>query len=201
MLHSSPTFSVYTGCMFSSKTTAMLMALERFKYQNKRIIAFKPAIDDRYGKDEIVSHSGWRHPAICVKDATEVLQHLSNAAERPDVVAVDELFMINGIADVLIWLFQNGFSIVAATIDLSAQGKAWCEVEKVLPWATKIEKCVAVCTVCGRDAAYTHKKQVSDETSCDQKIVVGGADVYEPRCAFHHPFVMNHAVISAMYRE
>lgn len=187
MTSNNPQFIIFCGPMFSSKTTELLMALERFKYQNKRIMAFKPAIDDRYGTSEIVSHSGWKHPAICIRSAAEVLQHLTDANERPDVVAVDELFMINGIADVLIWLFQSGFTIVAATIDLSAQGKAWREVEKVLPWATKIEKCSAVCTVCDRDAAYTYKKQINDdEVGVDLKITVGGADLYEPRCFQHH---------------
>lgn len=188
MTPNNPTFTVFAGPMFSSKTTGLLMMLERFKYQNKRIMAFKPALDDRYGTNEIVSHGGWKHPAICIKDVTEMLKYLADAPERPDIIAIDELFMITGIADVLIWLFQSGFTIVAATIDVSAMGKAFREVERVLPWATRIEKCAAVCTVCGRDAYYTHKKQVNNDeiVDGDLKITVGGSDLYEPRCFQHH---------------
>ena len=55
----------------------------------------------------------------------------------------------------------------------------------MLPWATKIEKCPAVCPVCGRDAYYTYKKNDDGE-----EIAVGGAELYEPRCFEHHP-IMN----------
>jgi len=181
-----PTLTVFTGCMFSSKTTSLLLALERFKHQKKRIMVFKPAIDQRYSESEVVSHSGWRHSATTVKEGADILGALAEVEGSPDVVAVDEAFMIPGIAEVLIWLYKSGISVVVSTLDLSATGKAFHEVEKLLPWATHIEKCAAVCTECGRDAFYTHKKFVSGE-----EIEVGGAELYEPRCFRHVPFIFN----------
>ena len=50
-----------------------------------------------------------------------------------------------------------------------------------LPYATRVEKCAAVCTVCGSDAPYTHRK-----VKGEQEIAVGGAEMYEPRCWRHH---------------
>jgi thymidine kinase len=86
------------------------------------------------------------------------------------------------VAGVLTWLYRTGIDVVVSTLDISATGKPFHEVEKLLPWATHIEKCSAVCTQCGRDAFYTHKKQVSS----DDEIEVGGAEMYEPRCSRHH---------------
>jgi thymidine kinase len=55
-----------------------------------------------------------------------------------------------------------------------------------MPYATKIEKCSAVCPVCGKDAYYTAKL-----SNNDLEIEVGGKSLYEPRCFRHHPIMCN----------
>lgn len=185
-----PTFQVYVGPMFSSKTTALFLELERFKHQHKKIVAFKPVIDDRYHAIDIVTHGGWTYPAIGVKAGVDIIESLSEMPQQPDVVAVDEAFMIPGIAEVLIWLYRNGINVVVSTLDISATGKPFHEVEKMLAWATYVEKCCAVCTICGNDAHFSHKKNESDP-----EIKVGGAELYEPRCALHHPCILNQEVL------
>ena len=181
-----PEFRVLTGPMFSSKTTRLLMEIERFKRQDKRIAVFKPMIDDRYSKADIVTHMGWHLPAIAVQQGSDIIKFLADSDQNYDVIVVDELFMISGIAEVLIWLFRNGFTVIVASLDLSSSGKAFKEVEKILPWATYVKKCPAVCTVCGKDAFYTHKKQ-----NDDKEISVGGENMYEPRCFTHHLVINN----------
>lgn len=166
------------------------MTLERFKHQHKRISVFKPSMDDRYGSADVVSHSGWSTPAITVKTGADILEALAQMPDEPHVVAVDEAFMIPDVAEVLVWLYRNGITIVAATLDISATGKPFHEVEKMLAWATYVEKCSAICAVCGADAYYTHKKLVDD----DAEIQVGGAEIYEPRCSSHHPFIMKNMI-------
>jgi thymidine kinase len=169
----------------SSKTSSLLHALERFKYQNRSVAAFKPMIDDRYAELAIVSHNGFRCPAKAISEGSDIIKYLSSpGVTQPDVIAVDEAFMIPGIAETLNWLYRNGFTIVVSTLDISATGKVFKEIEAMLPWATKIEKCTAVCTVCGDDAHYTHRKVASEA-----EISVGGAETYEPRCLTHHVIV------------
>ena len=53
-----PRFEVFTGPMFGGKTTRLLSALERYQYQNKNLILFKPKIDVRYSKNDVITHSG-----------------------------------------------------------------------------------------------------------------------------------------------
>lgn len=176
-----PTLTVYCGPMFSGKTTRLLSDLERFKLQRKRCAAFKPLQDSRCGINDIVSHSGWRHAATTVEAGACLIDALTRLEDMPDVVAVDEAFMIPGIAGVVAWLYSSGITVVVSTLDLSYACKPFREVEQLMPLATRVEKCAAVCAVCGRDAFYTHKKQVSGE-----EIEVGGSELYEPRCFSHH---------------
>jgi thymidine kinase len=175
-----PYFIVFTGPMFGSKTTKMLAAIERASYQNKKVIAFKPKMDNRYSEGEIVTHTGMKFTARNINSGAEILQK----AEDYDVIAVDEAFMIDGVADVLVKLFKKGKSIIVSSIQLSATGQVFEEIRDILPWATKIEICPAVCPRSGADAYYTvRKKEIAKE------IEVGGSDIYEPRAWTHTSFM------------
>ena len=179
-----PEFIIFTGPMFGSKTTRLLAALDRYAYQNKDIIAFKPVMDSRYSNIEICTHSGGRFPAQGVSNGIDVAEFLSNARLDYDVIAVDEAFMIDGIADILLNLFREGKTIIISSLQLSASGKVFEEIRDMMPWATKIEICPAVCPVTGRDAYYTHRK-----VEGLNEIAVGGADMYEPRCWEYHTYM------------
>ena len=177
-----PKFIIFTGPMFGSKTTRLVAAVDRYRYQNRSIAVFKPQMDTRYASTMITTHAGAKLEATCVNTGDDIVTHVLNM-DSCDVVAVDEAFMIPGASWVLIDLFKKGKTIVVSSLDLSATGKAFDEVEAMFPWATHIEKCPAVCTVCGQDAYYTHKK-VEDIA----EITVGGAELYEPRCWQHHSY-------------
>ncbi len=174
-----PEFIIYTGPMFGTKTTRMLIELDRALYRGQSVVACKPVIDGRYATVEIVTHGGLRFPATKVTEAWQ-LRHI---ALEHDVIGVDEAFMIEGCADVLIDLYKEGKTVVVSSVQLSAQGQPFEEVVRMMPWATRIEVCPAVCPLTGLDAYFTVRKDGGGTT-----IEVGGADLYEPRAWGHTPF-------------
>ena len=165
--------------MFGGKTSRMLSQLERAKYQKKVIKLFKPNIDTRYSAKSVVSHNGNRWESIVIDKGQEIYDHLGKA----DVIAVDEAFMISGVADVLIDLHKKGKQIYVSSLQLSAKGMPFEEMNKLFPFATKIEVCPAVC-YCGQDAYYTISLSENENT-----IQVGGKESYEPRCKEHTSFM------------
>ena len=167
-----PEFIVFTGPMFGSKTTKMLSVLERCSYQHRKVIAFKPKMDDRYAEEEICTHAGLKYPAVTVSSGEDILVKSVDY----DVIGVDEAFMIDGSADALISLFRQGKTIVISSIQMSASGNIFSEIKEILPWATRVEVCPAVCVQTGDNAYYTVRK--IDSLS---EIEVGGVDMYEPR--------------------
>ena len=180
-----PEFIIFTGPMFGSKTTKMLASVDRYRYQNKTVVAFKPVMDNRYSELEIRTHSGAHIPAVGVNTGADMVQYVCDKMlSDVDVVVVDEAFMIEGSASALVDLFRSGISVVVSSLQLSASGNVFEEVRDMMPWATKIEVCPAVCPITGRDAYYTHRKLDGLE-----EIAVGGADMYEPRCWEHHSYV------------
>lgn len=184
MLYRDPVFKIFTGPMFGSKTTQMLACVDRYRYQNKGVIAFKPKMDDRYEKEKIQTHSGLSIDAICVNSGKELLEKVRGSDKKVNVVAVDEAFMIAGVASSLISLYRSGISVVVASIQMSFLGNPFHEIKEMLPWATHISVCPAVCPKTGADAYYTYKKD------CDKNEVdVGGSEMYEPRCLTQHDLI------------
>tara|TARA_R100000664_G_C2759498_1_gene149367 strand:- start:692 stop:1261 length:570 start_codon:yes stop_codon:yes gene_type:complete len=179
-----PEFIIFTGPMFGAKTSRLLSTIDRFSYQNRSVISFKPKIDRRYSETSITTHNGISIDALSVSTGEEIISKVSLLEDDADVIAIDEAFMIDGCAQAALSLFRQGKTIVVSSLQLSATGNVFTEVRDMMPWATKIEVCPAVCTVSGHDAYYTHKKV--DNLA---EITVGGSDLYEPRCWKHHSFM------------
>ena len=73
-----PEFIVFTGPMFGSKTTRLMAVVDRYSHQNKKIIAFKPIMDDRYSNVEIQTHSGARIEAVGINTGKDLISHIEN---------------------------------------------------------------------------------------------------------------------------
>ena len=67
---------VIFGSMFSGKTEELILRLRRAQFANQKILLIKPKVDDRYHKENVVSHQGNSFDAICVKNALEILRDL-----------------------------------------------------------------------------------------------------------------------------
>tara|TARA_Y100001970_G_scaffold271481_1_gene366841 strand:- start:8813 stop:9379 length:567 start_codon:yes stop_codon:yes gene_type:complete len=180
-------FVMFVGPMFGGKTTKLLSAIDRYKYQGRKIIAFKPNVDERYSKEEIVTHWGHKLNANRIASGNDILEILESTPRHNreilshTVIAVDEAFMIPDVGSVLVNLFRQGHPILVSSLQLSSDFTSYKEVQCMLPFATKIEVCPAVCSSCGADAYYT--KKIGGRS--DHKIEVGGAEMYQPKCLMH----------------
>ena len=189
---------LYTGPMFSSKTTKLLMEADKRQYQKQKIVSFKSRMDDRYSVfGEIVTHNFNKLPAHLVSTGDEIINKIVELEDISDIdtVIIDELFLIAGGADACVKLFKKGYNVIIASIDLSFTGEPFEEVKNVMPYCTKIEKCTSVCNVCQKDARYTYKKNsvkhvesFESDRSIEQ-IQVGGSELYEARCQLHHNYM------------
>ena len=181
-----PQFIIYTGPMFGSKTTRLLGDIDRFSRKGKNVLSFKAKRDIRYEKDKICSHNGGSCYAYCINTSEELYKIYEeiNGYEKVDVIAVDEAFMIPGISSVLISLYQKGVTIIISSIQLDANEKPFESIRDMMPWATKVEICSAVCSKCDQDAYFT--EALFDIHNATQEEKVGAGAMYEPRCMKHY---------------
>jgi thymidine kinase len=165
---------VIVGSMYSGKTEELIRRLRRAQIARQKVEIFKPAIDDRYAQDQIVSHSDLRIPSRAVRTAEEVLAH----AHEAQVIGIDEgQFLGPGLVSVCEQLARQGKRVIVAGLDQDYAGRPFEPMPELLAVAEYITKTLAICMVCGAPANRTYRK-----VERPGRVVVGGADLYEARC-------------------
>jgi thymidine kinase len=163
------------GPMFSGKSEELIRRLRRAVIARKRVQVFKPALDNRYSENEIVSHGDLRMRSEVVNDASEILQKLD---WRTQVVGVDESnFFGPDLIDVAQQLADSGKQVIIAGLDTDYMGRPFAPMPDLLAVAESITKMLAICMRCGNPAKHTQRLIESNDL-----IVVGAAGMYEARC-------------------
>ncbi|HLW75660.1 MAG TPA: thymidine kinase [Bryobacteraceae bacterium] len=166
---------VVCGPMFSGKSEELIRRLRRARIARKRVQVFKPAIDDRYALDEIVSHGDQRMKSEVVAAAEEIAARVD---PRTQVVGIDESnFFGAGLADLASHLADNGKQVIISGLDTDYLGRPFSPMPDLLCIAETITKMLAVCMRCGNPAKHTQRLVESTDL-----IVVGAAGMYEARC-------------------
>ncbi|KDE94478.1 MULTISPECIES: thymidine kinase [Staphylococcus] len=174
-----------TGSMFSGKSEELIRRLRRGIYAKQKVIVFKPAIDDRYHKEKVVSHDGNEIEAINISTSREILnQDLDNV----DVIGIDEVQFFDGeIVNIVEQLAKNGHRVVVAGLDMDFRGEPFEPMPKLLAVSEQVTKLQAVCAVCGSPSSRTQRLINGEPAKIDDPIILVGAnESYEPRCRAHH---------------
>ena len=170
---------IHTGSMFSGKTSSLEKDIKRFKIAGYKTLAFKPAIDSRYAKNEIVTHDLTSINAILVKDINEIKEYCSEI--KPEVIAIDEVQFLNGPVELIVETINeflgNDCTVIVAGLDIDFTGKPFEVVKELMPISDYLYKHHAVCAKCGTDAWISHRK-----TQDVERIKIGTANEYEPLC-------------------
>jgi len=181
--------------MFSGKSEEMIRRLRRAEIAGQRVTIFKPAIDDRYDVDDIVSHAGIRMRAVPVSSVPELLIRARDA----EVVGIDEVqFFEPSVVEAALELADGGARVVAAGLDQDFRRLPFGPMPALLTHAEFVDKLQAVCHRCGGPATTTqrlvngHPAPYSGET-----VVVGAAEQYEARCRDCHEAGVDAAVVAA----
>jgi len=184
-LHKEGWIEVICGPMFAGKTEELLRRVNRLEYAKINYCIFKPAIDDRYVLEEVVSHNGIGKEAIVVNDAQEILRHIDHNVQA---VAIDEVqFFDAHIVDVCEYLANNGLRVIVNGLDMDFRGEPFAIMTQLLARAEFITKLTAICMQCG--AAATRTQRLIDGQPArynDEIILVGAAESYEARCRHCH---------------
>ncbi len=166
---------VICGSMFSGKTEELMRLIKRAEFARRPIQVFKPKIDDRYSKDQVASHDRNFTPAIVIRNAIEIYEHLEGKTE---VVAIDEgQFFDLELVDVCNELADRGIRVMVAGLDTNFRGEPFHPMPELMAVAETIHKLRAVCVVCG-EAALRTQRIVDDK----DEVLVGDSMSYEPRC-------------------
>ena len=166
---------VICGPMFSGKSEELIRRLRRAQIARQRVQIFKPALDNRFGTDTIVSHSSLTMEAEVVRSSDELI---SRVKDRTEVVGIDEVqFFDSGIVQVCEKLANMGKRVIVAGLDLDYRGVPFEPVPQIMAVAEYVTKTLAVCARCGAPASRSQRLVPGSE-----RIMVGAQEAYEARC-------------------
>ena len=169
---------VVCGSMFSGKTEELIRRLRRAKIAKQKVLIVKPAIDDRYETDFIVSHSEQKIASIAITKAEEILP----LAEDYQVIGIDEAqFFGPELVGICQDLADKGKRIIVAGLDQDYRGEPFEPMPQLLAVAEYITKTLAICMKCGSPANRT-QRIIKDS----ERVLVGAEGMYEARCRACH---------------
>ncbi|MFI2101857.1 thymidine kinase [Isoptericola sp. NPDC019693] len=176
---------VIAGPMFAGKTEELVRRVHRAQVARRGVLVVAHELDTRSGPGRVASHSGLAVPSRSVRAAAEIPALLTAGTE---LLAVDEAqFFGPDLVDVATELADAGVVVVVAGLSVTFDGRPFAPLPALMAVAESVTKLTAVCTVCGRDAAF-HVR--SGATPADDALAptpghVGGSESYEARCRRH----------------
>jgi thymidine kinase len=165
---------VVSGSMFSGKTEELIRRLKRAKIARQKVEIFKPAIDVRYSKSEVVSHDENSIRSTPVENSANILLYSNDV----DVIGIDEAqFFDMGLIEVANKLANMGIRVIIAGLDMDFKGTPFGPIPGLMAIADHVTKVHAICVRCGNIAQFSHR--LSDK---EQLVLLGEKDIYEPLC-------------------
>ena len=176
---------VITGPMFAGKTEELIRRIRRLQYAKQNIIVFKPAIDDRYASNEVVSHNDSRTQSINITKASEIMRYVTLDT---NVVAIDEIqFLDEEAVEICEYLADHGVRVIVSGLDRDFRGEPFSFMPKLLSIAEYVTKLSAICVKCHTPATRTQRIINGKPARYDDPIIlVGAKDSYEARCRYCH---------------
>lgn len=173
---------VVCGPMFSGKSEELIRRLRRAIIAKQHVAVFKPAIDDRYGIEQVRSHNGASIEAYPIRDVQLILQEI----EKHDynVVGLDEVqFFAPEIITIICLLVDKGLRVICAGLDLDFRGIPFGSMPTLLAIADEVTKFQAICTKCSSNAHFTQRLVNNMPAKFNDPIImVGAQEKYEARC-------------------
>jgi len=176
------TLEVFAGPMYAGKTSKLLQRVLWLNHQHKKVLVIKPASDNRYSEDTIVTHNQLSYPCVSFSEFSEIKDHYNIMPYNFNTVCLDEVQFMNTtqtLSGVEEWL-QNGVNVICVGLDQDSRGIPFETTSQLLGLAEKATKITTICNTCGKPATKTYRLKAQGD-----RVQVGSMGMYEPRCLEH----------------
>ncbi len=176
---------VITGPMYCGKSEELIRRLRRVKIAKQKVKVFKPVLDNRYSKNDVVSHSGNSIEAVPVDHPEEILERIDDTV---DVIGIDEAqFFHEDLVEICEDLADQGIRVILAGLDRDFRNQPFGPMPDLMARAEYVDKLHAICIQCGEPASRTQRLIDGQPASADDPVIlVGASEVYEARCRSCH---------------
>ena len=189
---------VYTGPMFSGKTTAMLQEIAKYTdiSEKHKALIINHAWDNRNIKDIVSSHSstykGLSHKVDVVSTTTLDSVNVDNYI----VIGIDESNFFQDLYPTVKQWINSGKHIICVGLDGNYKMDKFGYISELLHLSDKFTKLSAICSLCLNELTENNQTITPFNTTPapftkritigDNEIDIGGSDKYIAVCRDHH---------------
>lgn len=167
--------TVFYGCMFSGKTSALIDFLSQSGLKRNEFIVFKPNIDNRSSNVTIKTHDGRTHDCLSIDTNEELSQHIQPFTK---LIAIDEAQFFNKMMMVEIKrLLNKGIHVVASGLDKDYLARPFGLMPLLIEHANHKTELFAKCD-CSAIANFTYRKENNKVL-----ILIGDNNYYQAKCS------------------
>lgn len=177
----SPYINIILGPMSSGKSTELVRLINREKSIKTPIIVINHSSDTRYGKNKLTTHDKISIDSISLDKLMDIINDENYIKSK--IIFIEEAQFFNDLFDFVKYSINKcNKSLVIAALDGDFKQEPFDNISKVIPLADNITKLNALCSVCndGTPAPFTMRNIKTND-----KILVGGLDIYIPVCREH----------------
>ena len=177
--------SVIAGPMFSGKSEELMRRVRRAMIAGIEVLVISHALDIRSDLTTITSHVGMNIPAVPLSDAASIAEEART--QDYDLIAIDEAqFFGPELIPTVNALLAQGTDVIVEGLCVTFDGQPFEPLPSLMAVAEDVVKLTAVCTICGRDAAFHQRADRPGlaATAIDASFI-GGLDTYVARCRGH----------------
>jgi thymidine kinase len=161
--------------MFAGKTTLLIERVESLRRSGQSLRVLRPARDTRSMPGSIQTHGGAHASAIEVERGDEIVAAAGNA----EIIIIDEIHFFGDHAlEPCRDLLRAGRMVIVAGVEIDHFGKPFDPFPQLLQIADSVRRLQGVCARCGAPSTHTQRL-----IPASNRIVAGGEESYEPRCA------------------
>ena len=174
------------GAVGSAKTLNLLAVAHNYRQQNKRILILKPALDTRFGANQVRSRAGLEQEADIVLGSNDMIDETKLAGV--DCLLVDECqFLESRVIDQLRFITtEYGVPVICYGLRTDFKRRLFPGSQRLLELADAIEEVKTTCAFCNKKAVYNLKMIDGFAVGPDSQgpvVELGCEEKYLPSCA------------------
>lgn len=166
---------IWSGPMFSGKTTQLIQTYKQYDYIGKKICVVNYHLDTRYHETMLSTHDKLMIPCL----QTSCIANVMDIARNCDVILINEgQFFPDLFACVIELVETYNKKVYISALDGDFKRQKFGAILELIPYCDQFTKLNSLCSQCknGQKALFSHR--VSHES---EQIVIG-SDNYIPLC-------------------
>lgn len=186
------------GAMNSGKTIEILKVAHNYEEQEKPVMIFTSAVDNRDKVGYVTSRIGLRREALPIFDETDIFQEVAAAPYKPYCILLDEAQFLKKqhILQLAKIVDEWNIPVMAFGLKNDFTNELFEGSKYLLLYADKIEELKTICWYCHKKATMNMRIVNGTPVYEGEQIQIGGNESYIPVCRYHyfHPVLQENPI-------